>query len=189
MKKNILTLLLVTSFFCANSQMKPSIVQLKTGEKLVGMGRVAGNYFKYKMHAKAKLKKIHFSKIEFAKVRFSNDDIKEYVYLRVKTTGNFEVVQVVYSGKRVQLYTQKELHYYGGNIRMTETIVKDYVKKTADKGLTEFGAYSPLANNLKAKVLAFFSDCDILIEKIKNREFKVRSDIEKIVKFYDQSCQ
>ena len=187
--KKLISILLLISFFFGNAQMKPSMVYLKTGETLIGTGQLSGRYFKYKKHHKAKPKKIHFSEIDSVKMRFSKDDIKEYVSLRVKATGNFEVVQVVFSGKRIQLYTQKELHFYGGDIRMTETIVRDFVKKTSEKDLTEFGAYSPLTNNLKAKVLAFFSDCDILIEKIKNKEFKVRNDIEKMVKFYDQNCQ
>ncbi len=187
--KKLLSILLFVSFFLGNAQMKPSMVYLKTGETLVGTGQLSGRYFTYKKHHKAKPKKIHLSKIDSVKIRFSKDNIKKYLSFRVKTTGSFEAVQVAFSGKRIQLYRQKELHFYGGDIRMTETIVRNFVKKTSEKDLTEFGAYSPLTNNLKAKVLAFFSDCDLLVKKIKNREFKIRSDIEKIVKFYDQNCQ
>ena len=43
-------------------------------------------------------------------------------------------------------------------------------------------------NNLKEKVMEYFSDCKSLIEKLEAREFKVREGIEKIVIYYNESC-
>jgi hypothetical protein len=37
--------------------------------------------------------------------------------------------------------------------------------------------------------MSYFSDCKILIQKLENREFKVREGLEDIVIFYNKNCE
>jgi hypothetical protein len=49
--------------------------------------------------------------------------------------------------------------------------------------------YSPPFGKIKDKLKILFSDCDLLLSKIENREFKVRSDIIQMFIFYNDECK
>ena len=40
---------------------------------------------------------------------------------------------------------------------------------------------------MKEKIINYFSDCPTLIERIKNKTFKMRDGVEKMIEFYNNN--
>lgn len=177
------------AFGCSYAQMQPSVVQLKSGEKLSGIGKLKAYVFKYKENDGAKAREIDFSEIESVTYPESH---QTYRFLVVKGEVQPRAMEVLSVGGKVELYTTSYTSApmgTGTGMYTSQTVVNYFIRKPTDAKLTEMGAYSPLMNNLKEKTIQYFSDCPLLAEKIKNGEFRVREGLEKIVAFYNSNCQ
>ncbi len=190
--KNILFILFFSiSVSFGFAQMNPSQIILKSGDTLSVQGKIKGQYFKYKTQNTAKPIKMYFSEINHVKIRYSKDDVKTYRFFKVKDADKSVVVEDIILGQKASLFANVRTRYVGvaGGGRYLITTVHYYVKKGMEEEITDLGVYDPLLNNLKEKVLIFFSDCDSLVTKIKERHFKIKSDLEKMVQFYNDNCQ
>lgn len=196
MKLTILLFVSMISFVC-NSQMQSSTVALKSGVILNNViGKLKGHTFKYKENDDAKAKEVAFSEIDYVKIQFP-ESTRTYRFLETddyNPTDHKQLIAVeeVVLGGKVELYTVSyntpAAASIPGGMASSQSMVTYYVKKASDEKLTTLGPYSTLTNNLKQKVIDYFSDCKILTEKIKNHEFRVRDGLEGIVVFYNASC-
>lgn len=194
MKLKLLPLILIFTISICYSQMKPVLITLKNGEMLKGIGKKKVYTFKYKTDENAKAQEFEFSKIKSVTTEISSDKKIIYKFFQVKESEKFIAVEELVSGNKAELYTTSTTFNSGGmgmgGMEMGgQTVTSYYIKKPNEEKLTEFGAYSPLTNNLKGRVMTYFSDCKSLIAKLQNREFKVRDGLEDIVIFYNKNCE
>lgn len=163
-------------------QLNPAKIFLRSGDSIVGVkGKFLINTFKYKTHDRAKAIKIDKSEIDHVQIRYPSGNVGEIYVFQTINSNNFISIEREVKGKYVDLYTNS--FPYG-----MQTVYEYYVKKQGDSRLTDLGRYSPLINDLRGKVIDYFSDCPELVEKIKNGDFKVRDGLKKIVEFYNENC-
>ena len=198
MKLKLLSLFLFFTISICYAQMKPVLVTFKNGEILKGIGKKKGYTFKYKIDENAKVQEFEFSKIKSVEIEIYNDKKVIYKFFQVKDSENFIAVEELVSGNKAELFTTSTTFNSGGmgmgmggmGMGMgSQSVTFYYIKKPNEDKLTEMGAYSPLTNDLKGRVKAYFSDCKSLIEKLENSEFKVREGLEDIVIFYNKNCE
>ena len=193
MKLKLLSLLLIFTISFCKAQLQPVTITLKNGEKLKGIGKKKGYTFKYKTDENAKPQEFEFSKIKSVEIGMSYEKKIVYKFFQVNDSENFIAVEELVSGNKAELFTTSAT-FNSASMAMgtgmgSQTATYYYIKKPNEERLTEFGAYSPLTNDLKRKVKTYFSDCKSLIEKLENREFKVREGLEDIVIFYNKNCE
>jgi len=188
MKKFQLILIILFTANIGNAQMRSSQLILKNGDTLSVVGAIRGDSFKYRTHKEAKPQKVHSSEINNVKILFTKNDIRTYKFIKVKGVNKPIALQELVVGKNAELYAMISHRFSSGagGVRISHTVISYYAKKMSDSEFTFFGPYG---NGLKRKVMIFFKDCDKLITKIENKEFRIRSDVEKIVEFYNKECQ
>ncbi len=194
MKLKLLSLILTFTISISYAQLKPVTITFKNGEKLRGIGKKKGYTFKFKTDENSKVQEFEFSKLKSVEIEFSYDQKGIYKFFQVKDSENFIAVEELVSGTKAELYTTSDTFNIGGmgtgmGGMGSQPVTFYYIKKPNEDRLTELGAYSPLTNDLKGRVKTYFSDCKILIDKLENREFKVREGLEDIVKFYNKNCE
>ncbi len=171
-------------------KMRPSQLILKNGDTLNVIGKLKSNVFKYKKYSKAKPNKIGYSEIESIKIRFKKDFIQTFKLLSVKG-GKILPVEELVVGRKISLYgvTNNFISKGVGGMRFQGTAIRYYIMKQNDYELTKLGDYSFPFRNLKEKIKTLFKDCDLLLKKIKNKEFRMRSDVQKMFVFYNKDCK
>ena len=202
MKLKLLSFILTFTISISYAQLKPVTITFKNGEKLRGIGKKKGYTFKFKTDENSKVQEFEFSKLKSVEIEFSYDQKGIYKFFQVKDNENFIAVEELVSGTKAELYTTSAtfntvgmgtgMGMGGMGVGMGmggQSVTYYYIKKPNEDRLTELGAYSPLTNDLKGRVKTYFSDCKILIDKLENREFKVREGLEDIVKFYNKNCE
>lgn len=162
MKLKLLGLLFFT-FSISNAQMKPVSITFRNGEILKGIGKTKAYTFKYKIDENAKAQEFEFSTIKSVEVEISYGEKVTYKFFQIKNSENFIAVKELVSGSKAELYTTSFSFNTGGmgmgGMGMgSQTVTNYYIKKPNEDKLTEMGAYSPLTNDLKARVKTYFSD-------------------------------
>ena len=66
-------------------------------------------------------------------------------------------------------------------------MVNYYIKKTHEEKLTNLGTYNDIIN-LKENILIYFDDCQKLITRIEQEEFKIKDGLLPMIKFYNKTC-
>ncbi|MVO09402.1 hypothetical protein GOQ30_09550 [Flavobacterium sp. TP390] len=195
MKYKIVLLFILAFHFHALAQfgepMRTSVVVLKNGEILQGIGKTKKKGFKFKSNDASDAYTIDFSEIDYIQQEFSKAEKKIFRFFETDSDASIIKVEELINGEKVQLYAQIYTVNTGGvgEMSMTQTVVKYYIKRKSDTRLTMLGRYIPLANNLKEKVKMYFSDCAELLKKIEEKEFRMRSGLEQIVNFYNENCE
>ncbi len=173
------------------AQMEPCFAVLKSGDTLSVYGKITRNALKYKTSSESKSKKIFFPEIDYIKIRYSKVNTKKYKFFQRVGFDNYIAVEEIVSGSKVKLYI--EGYYFSstgaGGIAVNQQVVKYYIKKVSDERLTYLGDYPALGIDLKLNVLKYFNDCDKLIEKINNKEFRIREGVGKIATYYNEQCK
>ena len=187
----------ILSFSCALSN--KTTLYFNDGKEKVGVGKLASDYqIKFKTEG-SKSKKYHFKDLKSVKMD-TYDGTKKYIYLKVKGKGLYSIVEEVSLGS-VNLYKKVSEGYTAGAPMggvgsgapmMTSehyySISNYYVKKGNEAEITHLGSTSLFSKNFKKAASLYFKDCQALVNKIEQKEFKKR-DIEKIVTFYNQECK
>ena len=94
-------------------------------------------------------------------------------------------------GKNIIIYG-KEYSYtnnLAGGMTMSGTATDYYVKKKNENKVTFIGDYDAIIGEFKGRVYNYFSDCTLLIEKIENKEIRLRDGFKKMAKFYIDNCE
>jgi len=186
--KLVLFFLLIISAVCSaqSNSFLPSKVFLKSGDTIYGIGKFnhkinKNRIFKYKTHSKGKEKRIELSKIEFVQIRYPKGDIKTFKTFRLPNDGQFILLQEFVKGRYVEVYGYSNIVGY-------MPVVSYYIKKTNEEGLTFIGSYDAAFGKFKNKVYDYFSDCDLLIKKLKEKELRLRNGLDEIADFYNKNC-
>ena len=184
------------SYFGANAQWNSGTLYFKNGEVKKGEIKFNGTeHIKYRTSKDEKKVKYHFSELE--KLDLSKGSINAiYVYLLLEE-NLFQVVRQLETGK-VNLYSLVRTYYGpstmpgsgGGVMTMghTNNINHLFVKFIDDELPTHLGSNQLFTKNFKKAVSEFFKDCQVLVQKIENKEYK-KKDIQQIVAFYNKECQ
>ncbi|OWW23518.1 hypothetical protein B4Q04_20175 [Zobellia sp. OII3] len=185
-------------FSVLNAQKTKATLIFKDGTKKDGCAKLSGSQsLKFRSNEKERTTKYHFSKLE----RVFIYDTKEpsiYVYREVPNKKKSMVLQEVVTGK-VTLYSMVDRGYRpmytGGNLGSGGYIggnfyeIKNLYLETQDEnGLTHLGSNQLFTKNFKKAASDFFKNCNLLVEKIKNTEFR-KKDIKEIVIFYNNKCK
>jgi hypothetical protein len=189
MKFKILFSLLISLNFTCLGQLKPSKMVLKSGDTINGIiGKLKNKTFEYKMFSNGKSKEIDFSEIINIQIRYSKNDIKTYNFFEFD--NKFIAVEPSILGKKAELYfkTYNVNSSGAGGIRINQTIVQYYVKKNGEGKLTYLGKYD-IFGTMREKVIEYFADCNLLVEKVKNKDFRMRNGLEKVVEYFNENCE
>jgi hypothetical protein len=191
MKSKLFFLLLICYNITCFGQLKPSMVVLKSGDTLNGViGKLKNETFKYKKYSNGKSKEINFSEINIIQIRYSKNDTKTYRFFQLNSNNKFLAVQPSILGTKTELFfTTYNINSSGaGGININQTIVQYYAKKKRETKLTYLGKYD-IFGAMREKVIEYFSDCRNLVEKVKNKDFRMRNGLEKVVEYYNKNCE
>ena len=164
-------------------------VYLKNGDKLRGNTKPKKKGLKFKKFS-VKPFYINYEDIKYIEQRIDVKS-KRFYFFKTNHDNDYVKVEELKKGKNLSLYA----HIYNtntavaGGFSVNETVVSYYLRKRNNTKLIFIGPYSPLGNNLKDKVLRYFSDCPELIEKIDNKDFRMRDGLEPIFEFYVKNCE
>ncbi|NRD22751.1 hypothetical protein HNV10_05835 [Winogradskyella litoriviva] len=81
------------------------------------------------------------------------------------------------------------LYDSGSSVPMTVSTYNYYIKREGEKFAIKIGTTNLISKNFKSVALDYFSDCDVMEEKIKKRFNKKRKRLKEIVSFYNDNCQ
>ncbi|NJY62356.1 hypothetical protein HC174_06245 [Salinimicrobium sp. CDJ15-81-2] len=191
MKKYIFLLLFIGVTKSGFAQYKPAVVVFKSGDSISGiLGDIQRKAFKYKTQVNGKSEKVDFSEIDYVKVLYSGKDVRTFKFFKLDDDEKYTKLQQLSTGQNAELYS---LSFYaqssfGAGPSMSQEVVKYYVKRPGEENLTFMGIYDPIPNTLRGKVITYVSDCPELVEKILNREFRIRNGLAPIFEFYNRGC-
>lgn len=197
----LLILFLITLSFDIVGQNTEAILIFKDGTKVIGLGKLKrGDIIKFRKNKNEKAVKYHFKELE--KVTIMEDSRKViYVYLKVKGSNNYAVLEESIIGK-LSLY---KVVTHGNHVPMgvgfggaggmgmgmgmgaSFTIESFYLKRKDEENVTHLGSTSLFSKNFKKAAIEYFIDCEELVVKIEDNEYK-KKDIEEIVNFYNRKC-
>ncbi len=173
------------------AQYRPAVVKLKSGDSITGIiGDIQRKAFKYKYQTNGRPEKIDFSEIDFVQLLHSEEDVRTYRFFQLDDDEKYTKLQQLSTGPKADLYS---ISFYaqssfGAGPSIGQEVVKYYVKRPSEENLTFMGIYDPIPNTLRDKVIAYVSDCPELVEKILNRDFRIRRGLAPIFEFYNRSC-
>jgi hypothetical protein len=163
-------------------------VILLNGDTLKVKGKLKSTSFKYKKIGSKKSIKLSYNKIDKIKIEFERDQVRTFYILPLKVGNKFIPVEKFITGDKVNLYGVN-VNYNSPGSSGTGQIY--YSKRKFEDKMTKLGAYSPPFGNLKDKLKVVFFDCSLLLDKIENKEYRVRygSDILKMFEFFNEKCK
>lgn len=199
MKKNLLVFIL---FFNSNvfAQTQEAILYFNDGTSLQGLGMIkkANDYLSFRNEDKISFRLTEDDKPDL----WTSEDVKGITflgfensiimkYVRVDKYDKAELLEVVTDGT-VNLYKQtKIVNTYTfsnsgnlGNIFPSsgQTEIEAYYLKRENE---EFP--TKIKDNYIKSTAKYFSDCELLVKKIKNHEFTFET-LDKLVNFYNDIC-
>ncbi|MET7030635.1 hypothetical protein [Sediminicola luteus] len=195
-KQILFVLFLIITSNVSFAQVNLTKVVLKSGETVNGInGTLKSKFYKYKNYSGGKNIKIAYSEIDIIQIQYEKDNINIYEVLQRMDDGKFYPVHKAFDGNKVKLYTTSGSGAIpmapggmGGFGTTSYTVTTFYIKKTDDEKMTYLGAYNPIINTFKDNVYRYFSDCPKLMEKLENKDFKLKNGAQEIAEFYDKHC-
>ncbi|WP_296146530.1 hypothetical protein [uncultured Flavobacterium sp.] len=191
MKSIFFLLLFLFAINLCSAQMRPIIIVFKTGDTIRGVGKMKSDSVKYKDELNdGEPQEFEFSKIAIVKLVIPQNKSVNYRFFQTKEDSKYLAVQEVVSSGEVALFTTSSSNPLQAQMGITYSapIENYYLKRKNEETMTGLGPYSPLANNLKDKVLEYFADCSTLVDKLKKGDFRVRRGLTEIVEFYNKNC-
>lgn len=189
MKKIIILLVLFIGISCL-AQKQRATLYFKDGSELKGYAKITSSQ-KIKFRKKADERPQFFEHTKIDRIIFEVDHM-EYKYMNILgNSGSPRLLEIIKKGDLI-LYlntTKSPTMYtagggYGGGGSITFTY---FVAKKGDDIATTIAYRGSITSGFKKKAIKYFSDCPILVEKIKTKYFK-QKDIIKIVEFYNNNC-
>ena len=185
-------LLLILCTFLAHSQDQVSIT-MKNGKELTGYGKVTDAGVKYKAQKKGKYKTIKPLMIDRVIVTSGKKKFKTvtpYVYRILKKKGRSKLVNMFYSGDKVELFTQQKTYPASKAGGIERIVIKWYVKRKGESTATLFSNNRDgitISTSFKKQVKRYFSDCEELVNKIGKKGFR-KGNLYEIVDYYAKNC-
>ena len=138
--------------------------------------------------------------------RYHIDELKELTYYTEKDTTHYYVVETktyvkskkskkniarkAYDGKNIELYY---IHYnwttmHTNSIMSFNSYDEAFVRRKGEEFVYNIGyIYGAGYKGIKKRVKEYFTDCTVLVEKVKKNKIKKKNTLE-IVKYYDENC-
>jgi len=201
MKPKIFTIVigLLFLFFSANAQKTKGTLFFKDGSVKEGLVRLTnGEKVKFRPNKKAKATKYVFSELTEVRIMESS---KPSIYVQILAKGHNgpRIVKEIVKG-RVSLYHLETIGSSpmympnagdpgGGSFTTfgTYNIKNLFVKREGENVATHLGSDQLFTKNFKKAASEFFKDCEVLVSRIQQREYKKR-DVKEIVTFYNNKC-
>lgn len=178
-------------FFCTFlfSQKTKGTVTLIDGTILSGYVSVS-NKVKFKSNLNAKAITYDYQNCKEASVIDKKGKEKKYEYIKLKENKKPILLEIITDGF-LRLYYQDNTSYTGnfggsgmGGFNSKSTY---YVKKQTEDVAEKCAAFGYIGNSFKKFINDYFKDCQKLISKVENKEFK-KKNLEEIVEFYNSNC-
>ena len=170
--------------------MRLSKLILKNGDTMNVIGKFKSKVFKYQKYKTSKSETIEYSKIESMKIAFGKDSIRTFRFFSLDNKDKIFPVEELVLGEKIDLYgVTKNFMTNSGEIRLQMSSIVYYMKKKSEIKLIKLGSYSPPFDNIEKKLRAIFINCNLILKKIENKEFIIRTDIEIMFEFYNKNCE
>jgi hypothetical protein len=204
MKQTYKNVLIFLSFFSTQiyAQDQECIIYFKQGDSIEGYGLIRNNKIKFKISKDSETDSWDFENVY--KIKFLGIDIVQtYEYVKLNSSGNPKLVELVVDGE-VNLYRMEK----------SQDFIKSKLKPTAspNQNITSLPSYAysteqtkdlyylkrknnqyathiniGILSNWKKISTSYFSDCDVLVKKIKDNKFTAYQ-IKEIVEYYNDIC-
>jgi len=184
--KNVLTLILFILVTNIYAQLKPCEIILIKGDTINGIGKIAGNKFKYKLNVDSKSEKLDFYNIDKVTIRYSDEVVATYKYINVKEVNGygFYVLRVIQTGK-VDLYSMEYPHnIYSASNKYGPF----YVKRDNAHYATNMRPKGGLNADYIKAALPYLNDCEIFVDNVFKGKFE-KKDLSGMIKFYNENCK
>jgi hypothetical protein len=200
MKQTIKSLLIFLLFLSTSiyAQDRECIIFFHEGDSIEGVGQIKNNKVKFKITPDSKADSWDFETI--SKIKFVGlDFVETYEYVKINSSDKPKLLELVLDGE-VHLYRMTKLQYFTmpdlkptaiakGGVRYSETTEQFtelyYLKRKKEQYPTYINL--GILSNWKKTATNYFSDCDILIRKIKDKTFN-SIQIKEIVEYYNYIC-
>jgi hypothetical protein len=183
MKKKILYVIFLFLTYPIFSQEREAKIVFIDSTSIQGYGEIKNEKIYFRVDLKSKKSEWDY---DYTKgLIFSGYGFTEkYEYVKPDKYSKPILMEVIEEGN-INLYKKSYNNYVNGlgpgQFGSYVFSSAYYVKKNNEENATE------LTFSFKSRSLRYFSDCEKLIEKIKNREFKVNT-IPEIVYYYNDYC-
>lgn len=193
--KKLLFLLLLLSFNTYAKYLEGKII-LKDKTEMTGLIELGkNNSINYKTDKKSKKQEISAEKIESVLIIDKKQNINKYEFHLTSTKGavgnkeKMRLLQVLVDGK-VKLYGTSTSFTYNNGIGVSGHSSSTYFLKRNDEIKPVFYiAFGYIVKqNFKDFIKEYFKDCEALISKVENREFKEKHYTE-IIEYYNTNCK
>jgi hypothetical protein len=200
--KKLITLILIFSYFFLNAQYEKGTVFFKDGNIKKGLiHKYKSDAIQFKTEKKSKSIKLNYKNI----LGFENEKgLFKYKYLEKRkprkvlgfdsTKGKIiyeedknhqtpKFIRVILTGK-INLYA---INYFSAGIPLQNGVTFGGGNSTIyyiEKGTS----FVELGNKVRKKIINYFNDCPVLIEKIENKILR-KNNVYGIVQFYNNNCE
>ncbi|ARV13763.1 hypothetical protein [Polaribacter sp. SA4-12] len=193
----LLTIFLYSINLSAQIGYSKAKIYFKDGTIKEGFGKhlfMSNAKIKFKVNKKDKPIELGFMKVD----KFILNDI-EYDFKIIKGKSEIQFFKVKQRGKVSLYYSIKTNNGapmgvmnaggVGVNMSFSTSTEVYYIAKNDEDQITQlFNLFGPSKKTFKKIVPLFFGDCQDLLDKIDQKEYKKR-DIVKIVNFYNYNCK
>ncbi|UZO80654.1 hypothetical protein NBT05_17215 [Aquimarina sp. ERC-38] len=196
MKQNLLLIIFLTIFSIGSAQLIPyksMEVVLENGDTISSIkGKLKLKTLKYKLlNSKDKPKKIDFSEIRTIKrwdSAFTN--VETLHFFQTRESEKYVHVKKIVEGEHLNVYGSSYSFSSAGAGGMTYygSAIQYYVRKPNEDKVTYIGAYDAVLGEFKRRVYDYFSDCNQLLEALKDKRLRLRNGLEEIGVFYNNHC-
>ncbi|MCV9930996.1 hypothetical protein OIU80_01745 [Flavobacterium sp. LS1R47] len=204
MKQTYKNVLIFLFFFSTQiyAQDQECIIYFKQGDSIEGYGLIRNNKIKFKISKDSETDSWDFENVY--KIKFLGIDIVQtYEYVKLNSSGNPKLVELVVDGE-VNLYRMEKsqdfiksklkptaspnqnitsLPNYAYSTEQTKDLY--YLKRKNNQYATHINI--GILSNWKKISTSYFSDCDVLVKKIKDNKFTAYQ-IKEIVEYYNDIC-
>lgn len=195
-KSLLIFLLLFSTQIYAQDQ--ECIIFFKEGDSIEGFGLIRNNKIKFKITKDSKVDSWDFENVYKVKI-LGIDFVQTYEYVKLNSSSNPKLVELVVDGE-VNLYRmEKAILIASSSVSLNQnpTSIPTYTRsKEETKDLyylkrknNQYATHINIGilSNWKKTSTSYFSDCEILVKKIKDNKFS-SNQIKEIVEYYNDIC-
>jgi hypothetical protein len=196
MKKKILFIgILVFSLNCI-SQNKGATLYLRNGDTLRGLAKFTQGGVQFRYNKKSV--KENFSDYEIKKIDIEEEGDNSITYRYKLVVNNQQMAipmpMILIAKGKINLYRMTITNTNFGMFNKTQMVTTNtfkhyYVCRNNSDVVTRIAIVGTfLDKNFIKTASKYFSDCEDLVKKIKNRYYK-KKNIEEVVNFYNRKCK
>jgi hypothetical protein len=190
--KKIIVLILLHFSVTVFSQEREATILFNDSTSVIGLGEIKKEKIYFRVSSSDEVSVWNYDMAQgliFSGYGFS----EKYVYVKPNKNSKPKLMEVIEEGK-VNLYKESSFGLQVGigpsvsnsNVGAGPNLYHDYSTVYYVKRKTEEYA-TDISFSFKSNSSRYFSDCDMLLQKIKKKEFR-KKDIIKIVYFYNDYC-